>query len=84
MTELAAQHCEACRRGSPTVTEAEIAELTPQIPDWELREVDGVPRLERTFRFPDFASALAFTSRVGAIAEAEGHHPRPADRVGAA
>jgi 4a-hydroxytetrahydrobiopterin dehydratase len=57
------------------VTAAEEAELRPQIPDWERREVDGVPRLERTFRFPDFAAALAFTDRVGALAEEQGHHP---------
>ncbi len=57
------------------MTAAEEAELRPQIPDWERREVDGVPRLERTFRFPDFAAALAFTDRVGALAEEQGHHP---------
>ena len=31
--------------------------------------------LEKKFTFPDFAQALAFTNKVGAIAEAEGHHP---------
>ena len=31
--------------------------------------------LERLFHFPSFADALAFTNRVGAIAEDEGHHP---------
>jgi 4a-hydroxytetrahydrobiopterin dehydratase len=36
-------------------------------------EIDGA--LERTFRFADFAAALAFVNRVGALAEAEGHHP---------
>ena len=37
------------------------------------REVDGA--LERTFRFRDFAEALAFVNRVGELAEAENHHP---------
>jgi 4a-hydroxytetrahydrobiopterin dehydratase len=37
--------------------------------------VDGVQRLSRTFVWPNFAEALAFTDRVGALAEAEGHHP---------
>ena len=36
---------------------------------------DGVERLERQFRFANFANALEFTKRVGAIAEAEDHHP---------
>jgi 4a-hydroxytetrahydrobiopterin dehydratase len=37
------------------------------------REVDGA--LERTFRFKDFAEALAFVNRVGEAAEAANHHP---------
>lgn len=34
-----------------------------------------MPRIERVFFFADFASALAFTNRVGAMADAEDHHP---------
>lgn len=75
MVDLINERCVACRRDAPRVTEAEIAELKPQIPDWELIERDGIPRLERTFTFPDFRSALEFTNRVGALAEEEGHHP---------
>ena len=72
---LVEERCVACRRDAPRVTPEEMADLKPQIPEWELVERDGVPRLERTFRFPDFAQALAFTQRVGELAEAEGHHP---------
>jgi 4a-hydroxytetrahydrobiopterin dehydratase len=36
-------------------------------------EVNGA--LEREFQFGDFAEALAFVNRVGAAAEAAGHHP---------
>ena len=73
--ELAQQKCVACRRDAPTVTDAEVAELQPQIPDWELVEIDGVNRLRRVFAFDDFAQALKFTDDVGAVAEEEGHHP---------
>ncbi len=75
MTTLTQERCVACRRDSPPVTDAEIAELKPQIPDWNMLERDGVPRLERTFKFPDWAQALAFTNKVGQLAEQEGHHP---------
>ena len=75
MSSLAGATCVACRRDAPQVTGDEIAELLPEIPDWELLEVDGVKRLQRVFRFEDFGQALAFTDRVGAIAEAQGHHP---------
>jgi 4a-hydroxytetrahydrobiopterin dehydratase len=53
----------------------EIAALAAALPAWRIVEIDGVPRLERDFRFPDFAAALAFTNRVGALAEARDHHP---------
>jgi 4a-hydroxytetrahydrobiopterin dehydratase len=75
MSELSRMHCEACRRGAPTATEQERAELLPQIAEWKVVNREGEDRLERVFTFPDFAAALAFTNRVGKIAEAEGHHP---------
>jgi 4a-hydroxytetrahydrobiopterin dehydratase len=75
MTSLTAMQCVACRADSPRVTEAEIAEYSPQIPDWQRVERDGIPRLERVFKFPGFAEGLAFTQKVGALAEQEGHHP---------
>ncbi|MSR20035.1 MAG: 4a-hydroxytetrahydrobiopterin dehydratase [Gemmatimonadetes bacterium] len=75
MGRLNGERCVACRRDSPRVTEAEIAQLKPEIPDWELVERDGIQRLERAFRFTDFVEALAFTDRVGALAQEEGHHP---------
>lgn len=67
--------CVACRSDAPTVTEDEIAELSPHVPEWDLIDVEGIERLQRIFRFDDFAQALAFTTKVGALAESEGHHP---------
>ena len=75
MSELSSMKCEACRRGAPTATEEERAEFLPQIPEWTIVERDSVERIERVFTFQDFASALAFTNRVGQLAEEEGHHP---------
>jgi 4a-hydroxytetrahydrobiopterin dehydratase len=75
MAPLARERCVACRRDAPRLTPEELAALRSQIPAWELVERDGMPRLERVFRFPDFAQALAFTRAVGELAEEEGHHP---------
>jgi len=72
---LTEERCVACRRDAPTVSDAEIAALLPQIPEWELVELDGIKRLRRVFLFDDFAQALDFTRTVGALAEDEGHHP---------
>ena len=75
MTELAKDGCEPCQKGAPTVTDEEAEALHREVPAWSILERDGEKRLERVFTFPDFAAALAFTNRIGAIAEAEGHHP---------
>ncbi len=74
-TDLREGQCEACRRGAPTATDEEIAELAPAIPDWTIIERDGIKRLERVYRFPNFVDALAFTQTIGEVAETQGHHP---------
>lgn len=76
MQQLSEQSCEACRADAPQVSDRELAELMSSVPDWSVEVRDGAMQLERVFEFPDFAQALAFTDRVGALAEGEGHHPR--------
>jgi 4a-hydroxytetrahydrobiopterin dehydratase len=71
--DLTAKECVPCRGGVPPLAGRELADLTQQL-GHEWRVVDG-HHLEKEFTFPDFKSALAFTNRVGALAEAEGHHP---------
>jgi 4a-hydroxytetrahydrobiopterin dehydratase len=75
MSTLTQMQCIACRAGEPTVTEAELLEYQPQVPDWQISESAGIQRLERVFAFATFADALQFTNAVGGLAEAEGHHP---------
>jgi 4a-hydroxytetrahydrobiopterin dehydratase len=75
MSTLQESKCTACRADAPRVTKEEIAELKLQIPAWQIIERDGVPQLERVFRLRNFAEALAFTNKIGALAESEGHHP---------
>ncbi len=67
--------CVACRADAPQVTEAEIAQFQPQVPEWQLLNRGGIPQLERVYKFKNFSDALAFTNRVGELAEAEDHHP---------
>ncbi len=75
MTNLTEMKCVACRGTEPTLSESQVHQLMPQVPEWQVREVDGEKRLERMFKFRNFADAIAFTDRVGAIAEQEDHHP---------
>lgn len=72
MAGLVEKHCVPCRGGVPPLTRAQYEPLLGELDGWSV--VDD-HHLARTYAFPDFASALAFTNRVGAIAEEEGHHP---------
>jgi 4a-hydroxytetrahydrobiopterin dehydratase len=73
--QLEKEKCVACRPDAPKLTAEEIAALLPSVPGWGVVEVEGVPRLVRLIKFKDFGEALAFTNRLGALAEAEDHHP---------
>ena len=75
MTELHEMKCVVCRAGEPTVSHGEMYKMHPQIPEWMVIEVEGMQRLEREFKFKNFAQALDFNNKVGAIAEEEDHHP---------
>jgi 4a-hydroxytetrahydrobiopterin dehydratase len=70
---LTTKSCTPCRGGVPPLTPEKVAEFRPQVRDWEVR--DDARRIERTFRFRNFAEAFALVQRVGELAEAEGHHP---------
>ena len=75
MFDLSKQSCEACRADAPRISDEDLKLMMPNIPDWSVIVIDGVMQLSREFDFADFAQALAFTNRVGEIAEAEDHHP---------
>jgi 4a-hydroxytetrahydrobiopterin dehydratase len=74
-SQLAGMKCVACRSSEPTVTQHELADLLPQIPGWQLVERESTLRLERVYKFKNFAGAISFTNQIGQIAEQEGHHP---------
>jgi 4a-hydroxytetrahydrobiopterin dehydratase len=70
---LSAKTCTPCRGGIPPLTPEEVEGHHQQTPAWDIR--DDSRRIERTFRFKNFAEAFAFVQRVAELAEAEGHHP---------
>ena len=70
---LTAKKCTPCRGGIPPLTRAEAERLLAETPGWTLAA--DATRIERTFRFRDFAEAFAFVEKIAALAEAEDHHP---------
>jgi 4a-hydroxytetrahydrobiopterin dehydratase len=70
---LAEKSCTPCRGGVPPLSREIAEEYRRQAPDWAL--LDEAARIERTYRFKNFAEAFAFVERAAALAEVEGHHP---------
>ena len=69
--ELAKRQCAPCRGDTPRLTGEEIAPLLSELDGWQVSD----ERLRKTFRFRDFAGALAFVNRIGEVAEREQHRP---------
>jgi len=69
---LSEKSCVPCRGGIPPLTRDQIIPIAAEVPEWIV--VDD-HHIERAFEFADFAGALEFVDRVGALAEQEGHHP---------
>jgi len=72
MAELAERQCVPCRGGVPPLKGDEIEKLSVQLNQWQVVDEH---HLIKTYRFKDFAEALAFVNRVGELAEQQGHHP---------
>ena len=72
---LAAGKCIPCRKGDSALTDAGVAELLPQVPEWELVEVEGIKRLQRTFKLKNYVEAVSFANKIAMTAEKEDHHP---------
>jgi 4a-hydroxytetrahydrobiopterin dehydratase len=70
---LAERECIPCAGGVQPLKGEALADYQKQLGgDWQLAKEQ---RLEKDFRFTDFRGALAFTNRVGELAEHAGHHP---------
>lgn len=73
MNELASMECVPCKGGVPPLAGDELNQLMQRLGgDWQV--VEG-HHLKKTYKFPNFRSALEFTNRVGELAENQGHHP---------
>ena len=72
MAQLADRPCIPCKGGVPPLTADGIAPLLEQLDGW--RVVDS-HHLEKRYKLKNFARALELVNRIGAIAEAQNHHP---------
>lgn len=72
MSDLAGKTCVPCRGGVPPLAGKELETFAAQVSAWKV--ING-HHITREFKFSDFVEALAFVNKIGALAEAQGHHP---------
>ena len=73
MSNLADRTCASCAGAAASLQSETLARLAGELGGaWQ---VVGATRLEKEYLFKNFREALAFTNRVGAVAERENHHP---------
>jgi 4a-hydroxytetrahydrobiopterin dehydratase len=73
MKKLADVKCPPCDEAGKALAGKELKDLQKELGnDWNVVKNH---HLEKLFKFKDFREALAFTNKVGAVAEEVGHHP---------
>jgi 4a-hydroxytetrahydrobiopterin dehydratase len=73
LDDLLNAHCEPIARGTPPLTDDEVAAYRRLLPEWELIEDGG--RIRRRFRFGGFSESVEFLVKLAPVANAEDHHP---------
>ena len=72
MQPLSDKKCIPCELGQRKLAPTEIKAFMTHTPLWSVKDNHEI---SRRFKFKNFAEALAFVNKVGALAEREGHHP---------
>ncbi|GMV99239.1 MAG: hypothetical protein AMXMBFR84_03780 [Candidatus Hydrogenedentota bacterium] len=73
MSELAKKECIPCKGGVPPLKGRDLVDMQKILGhDWQ---VVNEHHLEKAYKFKNFVDALAFTNKVGEIAEDQNHHP---------
>lgn len=71
--DLSKKNCTPCKGGVPPLKGQQLEQFHRQL--GESWKVIDEHHLEKEYVFKNFREALAFTNKVGEIAEQEGHHP---------
>jgi len=73
VSDLAGRQCIPCKGGVSPLRGRELDDFLEQLGgSWQVVDEH---HLAKHYRFVDFAGALAFTNRVGGMADEQQHHP---------
>ncbi|MFL7813217.1 MAG: 4a-hydroxytetrahydrobiopterin dehydratase [Anaerolineales bacterium] len=75
MVELGSKEIRSYHKGEKPLTGQAVENLLAFLPGWQVVEREGIPRLEKSYKFADFRGALDFANLVGEKAEQADHHP---------
>ena|ERR1700722_11512863 len=72
-SELAKKECKPSQGGTPPLKGEVLKKMLNALGGgWQVLDEQ---KLEKEYKFPNFAEALKFVNRVGEVAEKENHHP---------
>jgi 4a-hydroxytetrahydrobiopterin dehydratase len=71
--KLEEMQCTPCAGGVPPMPPKDARNKLNELPEWHL--TDNARRIEREFKFHDFAAVRSFVDRIAGLAEQQGHHP---------
>ena len=75
MENLSKLNCTAITANSVALSQVDIKKYQGEVQQWQLIDKEGIPCLERSFKFKNFSDALNFTLSVGRKADEQDHHP---------
>jgi 4a-hydroxytetrahydrobiopterin dehydratase len=75
VNKLVDRSCVPCRGGVPPLKGAALKDVYHQLPEFANWTIVNEHHITRSFKLPDFKSALDFVNKIGVLAEQQGHHP---------
>jgi 4a-hydroxytetrahydrobiopterin dehydratase len=67
--------CKPCGKNTEKIEPLQQAEFMQQLPEWKILTDNNIETLKREYTFKTFLESLAFTNKVGGLAEEFNHHP---------
>ena len=76
MSDLSEKKCIPCEGGIPAFDISEIHKYLKKVDGWDVKNDENKNYfLLKEFKFNNFLDSQEFVNKIGAIAEAESHHP---------
>lgn len=72
--DLNQRHCVPCKGGTPPLTQVDEDKYFAELTGWKMLR-EGTHMIKKEMKFKKYLEGFDYVSRVGALADAEDHHP---------